>query len=383
MPGLLKRRFEEVEKLRYDSSKDIVYLESGYRGVKPIVGIRSIYADPDVAHLSDLMASDEIVLSGDALIQGYVLAGNNISYESHSDAPAVVIGDMGAFIRKDFERSEESVRGITVKGKSPLMVVGNILTDYLTVESPLIVVGNVSVASELRVEAPTLVLGRIVIGSRNQKGKGYVEKSTFFQLYAFGDLTLGPCNTTFLPIITSKGGTLELKSKVVRVFNLPCMFCGEVSDPFLCTYYLDSKCPMAEKGLGFDYLARYDLSKAGEYRFISWFWRSSPLMIVQNVLMKRLLYTAYRRARELRVNLGDKTVNGVSLKEFPEYVVKETIGELRRRAGKTLEEVKTVLFKTIEEYFQAKNIKYIKCSKCGAPNPEEVKVCIYCGESIT
>ena len=105
-------------------------------------------------------------------------------------------------------------------------------------------------------------------------------------------------------------------------------------------------------------------------------------MIVQNVLAKKLLLLAWRKARSVDADTGRKVVSGVPLSELPSELPKALVRSLRGGARGALEEVKKELFTTLEEYFTAKNESYSKCSKCGAPNPEGEKLCIYCGAKL-
>nr|HDO80047.1 hypothetical protein [Candidatus Bathyarchaeota archaeon] len=285
MPGLLSRKFEEVEGLRYDPSRDIVYLLRGYRGVRPIVGVRSILIEGDAVHLNDLMCRDEVSVGEGVIIRGNIMTGFKFTASPGKREPSVIIGDVGVPVRGD----GEAIFSVKKGSKAPLMLLGNVMAGTVKIESPTIIIGNVVAYKELEIRSPSIILGRVLVGTKDSGGKAYLEKATFFQLYVFGDAEVGEGCTTFMPVLTSKGGDLKVRAKKIRVFNLPCMFCGETEDPLRCPYYLKGKCPLARKGGGYDYLADYDLSHVGDYSFVSWFWRASPLMIVQNVLMKKLL----------------------------------------------------------------------------------------------
>lgn len=377
MPGLISRKFEEVKGLHYDPSTDVVSLLRGYRGVRPIVGVRSIIIEGDAVHLNDLMSRDKVSVGGGVMIRGNILAGSRFTASPRGET-SVIIGDIGVPVREG-----EALFSVKEGGGATLMLLGNAMAGTVRIESPTIVVGNIVAQRELEIRSPTIVLGRVLVGTKDVRGKAYLEKTTFYQLYVHGDVEVGEGCTTFMPVIASKGGDLKVRAKRVRVFNLPCMFCGETEDPIGCPYYLRGECPLARKGGGYDYLADYDLSHVGDYSFASWFWRASPLMIVQNVLIKKLLYLAYQASRRLEIEPDAKRINGARLEDFPKTFLTTLVEKVRGEAGATIEEVRKMLFKTIEEYFKERGIKYIKCQKCGMPNPAGEKICIYCGSYIS
>ncbi|QOJ78956.1 zinc ribbon domain-containing protein [Infirmifilum lucidum] len=383
MPGLVRRRFEAGEKVKYDETRDAVYLEGGYRGVSPIVGVRSIYSDPDVAHFNDLMAFDEVLLNGDALVRGSVLSEARVRFSSTVEEPAVVFGDVGTIPSRTEGEEHARERSLQIEGKSPTVIFGNVITGNLYIRSPSVIVGNVLALRELKIEAESVILGRILVGSKVSKGKAYIENSTFYHVYAYGDVTLGPGNTTMLPIIASRGGRIELKADTIRVLGLPCIYCPVEQNPFLCSRYREQSCPLVEKGLGFDYLSEFDLAKSGEYEYVSWFWRSSPAMVLQNVLVKKVLYTALALSKNVLFDLKEKRINGLTLSTY----VSQYLRDVREKAGggmsASIEEVRRSFFKILEEYFQSRKLPYVTCSKCGMPNPPGVKICIYCGSKVS
>lgn len=115
---------------------------------------------------------------------------------------------------------------------------------------------------------------------------------------------------------------------------------------------------------------------------MSWYWRSSPLMIVQNILSKKLIYKIVNMKFD-DIDLTKKTVNNVTLDELPTKIIKEIVSSVRGSTMESMEETRRVLFNTIEEFFTKRGIEYVKCPHCGAPNPKGEKLCLYCGKSLT
>lgn len=367
----MKRRFESVEGLHYDPSRDVVYLRGGYRGVAPIVGVRSVSMDSDIVHLNDLMVRDEVTVRGGSIIKGNILAESGVRVDV-GEAPSLIAGDVGVIGEKGIFQA---------RGAAPLVVFGNIFAERVEVGSPAVIIGNVVARREAVIGPGVLLLGRVLAGSEGGQGKLSIERSTVYQAYAFGDIRVGSGVSVLTPLVAAKGGELRMESERVRVLSFPCIFCGVAANPLVCEHYLSGRCPLEEKGMGYDYLSRdFDLSKAEGYHYLSWYWRSSPLMAMQAVLAKKLLFLALRKAREVSVEMEKKMVSGVPLEKLPSELPLALLKELRGEARGAVEEVKMELFRVIEEYYSAKGLRYWKCPKCGMPNPEGVKLCIYCGE---
>ncbi len=372
MPGLMRKKFSGVEGLKYDESSDKLYIQRGYRGVGAIAGVREVVSEPDVAHLNDIQATASVELSGDSLIKGNILAQHSISVRARE--PSVIIGDLGAI----------SAEGgsITVEGS---LIMGNLISKSVLLKDA-IVAGNVLGIEEVRLES-SVVLGRVVAGAE-AGGRIEARDSTFFQIYSRGDIELvGRC-TTLLPIIVSKGGRIEVEAEGgrVRVIDMQCMTCS-VEDPFRCPYYIGGKCDDGKgdaEGRGpYDYLADYDAGAGRGFEYVSWFWRSSPLMILQNLIVKKVLYLALSKSYSIKVNdLSRKIVNNMSLKQFYDGflpgIVRETLGEVGKDSGRMRE----LLTETVARYFDERGIEYRRCPHCGGPNLVGEKVCVFCGGSL-
>ena len=388
MPGLVKRRFPEVEKLEYNPSRDIVLLRGGYRGIDPIVGVRSIRADPDIVQLSDLLSFDEVILSGDTVVKGNIFAEKLVQFNFYRGTTTVVIGDIGT----STEKEESGLIGKVVVGyrdavEGRLFIHGNIMARSVEINVPTVMIGNIVALDNISVNAPSLIIGRIVVGTDDNPGKATLSNMTVFQVYVRGDVEVGPGVTVMLPLVVARNEEVKLKADTIRVLNLPCLFCTHTENPFLCQHYIEGSCPLEEKGLGYDYLAEYDLQKASKngvkYSYISWYWRASPLMIAQNILSKKLLYFAYKCPYAYNIELKNKYINGEPHSTLPERFTRRILDELRRTAIEVAGETRRILFNTIEEYFKARNIPYVKCTHCGAPNPVVEKICIYCGKLVS
>lgn len=382
MPGLLERRFEPREKLQYDPATDVVNLLGGFRGVSPIVGVRSLRSDADVVLVGDVLVRDEVSLRGESLVKGHVLAGRGISVEA-SPGNTLVVGDLGAL-------GSEEGDGVSVEGgEGNLIVFGNVLAERVSIRSPAIILGGLTAGRELEVRAPTLVLGRVLVGTKEAPGKAIIERATIYQLYAFGNVRIGRRVTLISPIAVARGGELELEDEV-RVLGMPCLFCPEVENPLLCSHYLAGDCPLRAKETGYDFLASFDLSRSGERAYLSWYWRASPLMVVQNILAKKLLLEALRLSRTHRLDLQRKGVQlqaegglvSVPLEELHARLPVLLTRAVRGEAKGAIEEVKSELFRTVERYFAARGEGYKVCPDCGMPNPLNAKVCAYCGRTL-
>lgn len=374
MPGLMRRKLSGIEGLKYDESSDKLYIQRGYRGVRAIAGVREVVSDPDIVHLNDIQATDSVELSGDSLIKGNILS-QYISVRARE--PSVVIGDLGAI-------SEEG-GSITVEGQS--LIMGNLISKSVLLKDA-IVVGQVLGIEEVQLES-SVVLGRVMAGIEAE-GKVKATDSTFFQVYSRGDIELmGRC-TTLLPIVVSKGGRIEVEAEGgrIRVIGMQCMMCS-AGEPFRCPYYIEGSCDNGKedrfKGRGpYDYLANYDAGAGQGFKYISWFWRSSPLMILQNLIIaKKILYSALSKSRSTKVDdLSRKIINNMSLKQFYDGflpgIVMETLGEVGKDSGR----IRELLTETIVKYFEGRDIKYRICPHCGGPNSVDGKVCVFCGESL-
>jgi len=381
MPGLLKRRFPEEERLKYDSTRDIVHILGGYRGAEPIVAVRKIVADSDIVQLNDMMAFDSVEIKEDSIVSGNILSGGYVSF-SLADGNTFVNGDVGAMARSE---QPEGAGVVRIRGSGTCVVYGNILAREVHIEAPSLILGNVVGLTNVSVNARSIILGKLVAGSREVKGEAVIKDSSVFQIYVHGNLTLEGNVTVFMPLIAARNGDISVKSEDVRVMSLPCYFCNDAENPFLCEHYLSGACPRRQANLGYDYLSKeFDLQRASAdgsyYSYMSWYWRSSPLMIVQNVLSSKLLYKSAHM--KFDVDMAKKTVNGHPLSELPRRVIEELVSAAKGGAAESIEQTRSILFSTIEEFFQKRGIEYRKCPHCGAPNPKAEKLCLYCGKRL-
>jgi len=263
---------------------------------------------------------------------------------------------------------------------------GNLVAYNVRINGPVVILGDVVSKGDLMINGPSLILGRVV-----SEGSLQISRATVFQIYAKGDITLGPGITLLSPVILTKGGEIyyqqsEESGRVifsngndnikVRVFGPICLFCGKVSNPMLCEKYINIDCN------DYDYLGSYDYFTHGnDYKLVAWYWRASPSMILQNLIAKRI-YNLAKVSKPSNVDSTAKLIDGVALADYPSKVVSRVIEDLRVVSGSYAEFVKRTLFKVTEEFFRAKGIEYVKCPKCGAPLPKGTRICLFCGQII-
>lgn len=243
--------------------------------------------------LNDLQAFDEVYIGSGCIVKGNVGSGLRVIIDTAKGDPTVIIGDVSAVPIIDGRKTVET--SITVTGKGSTVIHGNLVAYNIRIDGSSIILGDVVSEGDLTIDGPSLVLGRVV-GNNVQ-----INDATVFQVYARRDVTLGGPGVTLLsPIIMSKGGgeIYYLQDKEggkvamrsggdsvrVRVFGPTCLFCGKVGNPLLCEKYRSEDCGDYDYlGGPYDYFARGD-----NYKLVTWYWRASPSMIVQNLMARRM-----------------------------------------------------------------------------------------------
>ena len=376
------RRYPQEEDVRYDPITDSVILLGEYRGASPVVGVRKLIMDSGAVELNDLQAFDEVNIGSGCIIKGNVGSGLKVTIDTSKGDPTVIIGDVSAIPIIEERKTVET--SIIITGKGSTVIHGNLVAYNIRINGPAIIFGDVISEGDLIIDGPSLILGRVI--GRNI----WIKNATVFQVYAKGDVTLGPGVTLLSPIVLSKGGEIyyqsEKNSKVVfgnsddsakiRVFGPICLFCGKVNNPLLCERYISTDCNI------YDYLGPYDYFTHGsDYKLITWYWRASPSMIIQNLIARRI-HNLAKAIKPSNIDSTAKLIDGVALVDYPSKVTLRVIEDLRSVSGSYAEAVKKTLFKVTEEFFKARNIEYIKCPRCGSPLPKGTRICLFCGQII-
>ncbi|MEM2186231.1 MAG: zinc ribbon domain-containing protein [Thermofilaceae archaeon] len=375
------RRYPQVEALRYDPTSDSVTLLGGYKGVAPVVGVRKVILEAGAASLNDVQSFERIDVGPGCIVKGNLASCFEIAIEKGPEDPTLIVGDVTALKLSEESSAETLVHTI---GEGRAFIKGNFVASRIKITSGVIVVGDVVAFKKAEIEGPALVLGRVIAGTESVEGELRIRNATVFQAYASGSMYIGEGVTLLSPIALVKGGEVYWDSgravafshageTAVRVFGLPCLLCSETQNPLLCSKQVSGGCKRYEA------LKSYDCVKSpdGDYTVLSWYWRASPSMILQNLIAKRIFRTSRLKLVE-RVDMTGRTVDGVPLRDYPETFLNSLIEDLRSVTGEYSEAAKKIIFEVFEEYMKARMVEYRRCSVCGAPNPATAKVCFYC-----
>jgi len=376
------RRYPASEKLRYDPLTDSVTLLGEFRGSEPVVGVKKIAFETGAVLLNDVQAFDEVFIGPGCIVDGDVSAPS-VSLTGSDEKPVIVLGNVFA---SSLEK-EGTLSSVEVAGRA--FIRGAIVSERVKLSEGAIVCGDVVALKELEVSGPSLILGRAVAGSAREKGVAKVEKATVFQLFSHGDIILSGGSTLISPVAVAvegdvlwspcKGCTAKRFSAEagasVRVLGLRCLLCAVTSNPLLCEKHLEGSCDTFESLRAYD----YSRSEDSRYTLLSWHWRASPAMIVQNLIAKRLV-RASRSLPKPTVDSTARTVGGVPAAEYPEKSVETLLLDLRGAVGAYVEAAREIAGKVAQEYFESKGVQYVKCRHCGMPNQKGSKVCMLCGE---
>ncbi|WP_288007804.1 zinc ribbon domain-containing protein [Thermofilum sp.] len=379
------RRFPQTDKLSYDPISDTAILLGDFIGATPVVGVRKAELSSGAILLNELQAFEEVVINGNCIVKGGV-SSPRITIVTSGATPTIILGD----IYGPSSEKREAASLLRVQGDGEAFIQGTIISDRIEFSGRVTVVGDIFALQELKIEGPALVMGRVMVGSEDSPGRAYISRSTIYQLFATGEVVLGEGVTLVSPVAVVKGGRIlwrdssgseklfsEAETSSVRVFSFPCLFCPKVRNPLLCEKYLDGECD------AFESLRSYDYSSVKEKNMsvLSWMWRASPSIVAQNLLAKRM-FTITRSLYNPRVDTGSRKINEIAHTEYPSYIIQEALTRFREAAGTYAEVVKKTLTDLLEDYYKKNNKEYIRCPKCGVPNPVDAKICIYCGEAL-
>ena len=375
------RRYPQVEALKYDPVSDSVTLLGNYRGVVPVVGVKKVTLEAGAASLNDIQSFEGIYVGPGCIVKGNLASLFEIVIEKGSEDPTFVVGDITALRLDEESRIETSV---FTTGEGKVFIKGNIAASRVKITSGVIVVGDIVAFRKVEIEGPALVLGRVVAGTGGVEGELRIRNATIFQAYANGSMYIGEGVTLLSPIALARGGDVywggrkalsfsKAREAVVRIFGLPCLLCSKTQNPFLCSEQVSSSCTRREV------LKSYDCVKSpdGNYAALSWYWRASPSMIVQNLVAKRIFRTSRLKLIE-RIDMTARTIDGTKLSDYPDMFLNSIIEDLRGAAGEYTEAAKKIIFDVFEEYMKARKIEHIYCGYCGAPNPVTAKICFFC-----
>lgn len=363
-------KFIKREGLYYDTSYDRVSLNEKYYGIAPIVGVNEIIVGEGARCGADLHAFRKISIYSGAVIVGNIYAEEEIEMTTNRPSNVkygtIIVGDVySKEIRIHTPRSEDS---------KVILIYGNLIGERILIKGPTIIRGNLLAKRELVVREKTFVLGRTRVGFGNiMKGRAYLEKFGSIHIYVNGDLVLGDHITTIAPIIASRGGDFKINSSKfrVRVINMPCLVCGE-KNPFLCEQFLNDTCDL------YDYMDAKDLAVWKDRKFIAWYWRATPMMILQHFVLDHIYRSSFKKLKDL--TLESTSISGIPFEEFFNYVLKEVslimISEKQFRKW---------LSNKFRKYIKSKGLEPVYCDKCGFPNiPRGDKiVCMRCGNVIS
>ncbi|MEM0460276.1 MAG: zinc ribbon domain-containing protein [Thermofilaceae archaeon] len=375
------KRYPQVEALKYDPTSDSVTLLGSYKGVAPVVGLRKVTLEAGASSLNDIQAFEEIYVGPGCIVRGNLASSFEIAVEKGLEDPTLIIGDVAA-LRLDEESKVETLMHTVGEGRA--FIKGSIVASRVKITSSVVVVGDIVAFKKVEMEGPALVLGRVVAGTEGVEGEIRIRNATIFQAYASGSMYIGEGVTLLSPIALARGGDVywdsgrtvafsQAEEAVLRVFGLPCLLCSKTQNPFLCGEQVGG-CKRYEA------LKSYDCVKSpdGNYTVLSWYWRASPSMILQNLIAKRI-FRASRLKPVEHVDMTRRTVDGVPLRDYPDTFLNSLIEDLRSVTGEYAEAARKIIFSVFEEYMKARALEYVRCSYCGAPNPITAKVCFYCG----
>jgi cytoskeletal protein CcmA (bactofilin family) len=377
------KRYPASEKLRYDPLTDAVTLLGEFRGSEPVVGVKKVAFETGAVLLNDAQAFEEVSVGPGCILDGDVSAPR-VTLTGSEENPVIVLGNVFASsLEKDGIPSS-----VEVKGKA--FIRGAIVSERVKLSEGAIVYGDVIALKELEVAGPSLILGRAIAGSKEERGVVKVEKATVFQLFSHGDIIIvGGSSTLISPVAVAVEGDVFWSAcqrctlgsfggetgASVRVLGLRCLLCAETSNPLLCEKHLEGSCETFESLRAYDYMRSED----SRYTLLSWHWRASPAMIVQNLIAKRLI-RASRSLPKPAVDSTARTVGGVPAAEYPEKSMESLLLDLRGAVGAYVEAARETAGKVVQEYFESKGVEYARCRHCGMPNPKGAKICMLCGE---
>ena len=377
------KRYPASEKLRYDPLTDSVTLLGEFRSSEPVVGVKKIAFETGAVLLNDTQAFEEVSVGPGCILDGDVSAPR-VSITGSDENPAIVLGNVFALsLEKDGIPSS-----VEVKGR--VFIRGAVVSERVKLSEGAIVYGDVVALKELEVTGPSLILGRAIAGSKEGKGVAKVEKATVFQIFSHGYIIIvGNASTLVSPVAVAVEGDVlwspcqrctagsfgSETGALVRVLGLRCILCAETSNPLLCEKHLEGSCDTFEPLRAYDYMK----SEGSRYTLLSWHWRASPAMIVQNLIAKRLI-RASRSLPKPAVDSTARTVGGVPAAEYFEKTLESLLLDLRGAVGAYVEAARETAGKVVQEYFESKGVEYVRCRHCGMPNPKGSKICMLCGE---
>ena len=362
-------RFSKREGLYYDPSYDRISLNEKYYGISPIVGVKEIIVGECARSGADLHAFRKISIYSGAIIVGNVYAEEEIEITTNKPS----IAKWGTIIVGDVYSKNIHIHNPRGGGSETVLIYGNLIGENIVIEGPTIIRGNLLAKRELVVKEKTFTLGRTRVGFGNvAKGKAYIEKFGSVHIYINGDLTLGDHVTTIAPIIASRGGDFKVRDSKfrVRVINIPCLLCGE-KNPLFCNQFFKDTCDI------YDYMDAKDFAIWEDRKFIAWYWRATPKMILQHFVLDNIYRSSLKKIKN--PVLETRSISGIPFEEFLRYVLKETF--LMVLSRKQFEEWLSNKFK---KYIENKGLKPVYCDKCGFPNipAKDKTICIRCGNII-
>ncbi|MCC6003769.1 MAG: zinc ribbon domain-containing protein [Thermofilum sp.] len=379
------RRFPQSDKLSYDPVSDTAILLGDFVGATPVVGVRKAELSGGAILLNEVQAFEEVLVNPGCIVKGSI-SSPRITISTSGATPTVILGD----VYGPSSQKREAASLLRVHGDGEALIQGTIISDSVEFSGRVTVVGDIFALQELKVEGPALIMGRVMVGSEEAPGHASLSRATIYQLFAAGDVVLGDGVTLISPVAVARGGRIlwrdssgaeklfsEAETSFVRVFSFPCLFCPKVRNPLLCEKYLDGECDSFESLRSFD----YSFVKDKNMSVLSWMWRASPTIVAQNLLAKSM-FTITRSLYNPRVDAGSRKISDVPYTEYPSYIIQEALTRFREAAGTYTEVVRKTLSDLLEDYYRKTGKEYIRCPKCGVPNPADAKICIYCGEAL-
>ncbi|MGQ4892407.1 MAG: polymer-forming cytoskeletal protein [Candidatus Njordarchaeia archaeon] len=364
-------RYTRGKGLSYDPSYDRVVLNEEYFSSAPIAGVSEIIVGEGARSGADLHATRRIDIYSGSVIVGNVYAEEEINIIDKKTTKL----NFGSIIVGDIYTKKLEVKKMTDEEVKKTVIYGNVIAEEAVINAPLLIRGNLLVKRDLEVKDDTFVLGRTRVGFGGVlKGRAYLENFGSIHIYIRGDLIIGDGVTTVAPIIAARGGSIRFLKKKgdtskfkIRVLNFPCLICGE-QDPLFCKHFKNDKCEI------YDYLTTKDYATWEDRKFLAWYWRATPHMILQHFILEQIYKTSLKKIKEPL--LESRSIAGIPFEQFYEYVLKESL-----KIATSKKKFENWLKKKFKAYIRSKGLEPAYCPECGFPNmpTRESVICVKCG----
>lgn len=163
-----------------------------------------------------------------------VIQGGSYSTETY-DTPTIIVGSI---MGKNVTLGEhpKSRAQLSYWKEKPLVVIGDVMADYIDLQNGVVIYGNLFVNKRLLVNGKTYVSGIITINDETSEIE--IKDTTAFTVMSKGKIIFGKGSTIVYPF--SVANEIVVKDKV-RYIGKYCMECQEQNKSF-CSKYLNGEC---------------------------------------------------------------------------------------------------------------------------------------------